>query len=116
MSDKEKKAGGKKEKVLTNKEGVKFYAFTSEFENFEGEDQKHTFHFAKPGRRHIITLSKAEKAKQFDSLSNVLRQLVHDDQREGLVAVLKSEAVLTTAFAQKILERCGANSVELGNS
>ncbi len=117
MSDKSQTANPakKKEKVLTNDGGVKFFAFKSEFEDFEGNEQEHVFHFAKPGRKHIVTLSKAEKAKQFDALTNVLRQLVHPDQKDDLVGVLKEEPVLTTAFAQSILERCGAASVELGN-
>ena len=116
MSDSKKnnEQGKGNDKVLT-KDGVKFFAFTSEFEDFEGVEQKHTFHFAKPNRRHIVTLSKAEKAKQFDALTNVLRQLVYPDRKDDLVAVLKDEPVLTTAYAQSILERCGAASVQLGN-
>jgi hypothetical protein len=95
--------------------GVQFHAFTAEYENFDRREVKHTFHFAQPGRRHLITLSKAEKSKQFDALENVLAQVVHPDQRADLKAVLKAEPVLTTSYADAILRRCGAQSVELGN-
>lgn len=101
-------------KVLEH-EGVKFHAFTAEYEDFDGAEKRFTFHFAKPGRRHIIILSKAEKAKQFDALGNVLGQLCHPDERQGLRDVLKAEPVLTTSWADAILRRCGAQSVELGN-
>lgn len=100
---------------VMEKDGVKFHAFTADFEDFDNSEKRFTFHFAKPGRRHIITLSKAEKAKQFDALTNVLAQICHPDERAELRDVLKREPVLTTSYADAILRRCGAQSVELGN-
>lgn len=93
----------------------KYKPYTSQYENFDEQDIKHTFHFMKPGRKQLIALSKADKSKQFDTMNKVLSQLVEPKEKHDLNKVFDDEPMLVAAFADAIMKRCGSGSVELGN-
>ncbi|WP_291325242.1 hypothetical protein [Desulfovibrio sp. UCD-KL4C] len=108
-------ADGTNETPTTKEAPSKYKPFTSEYDDFDGEAVKITHHFCKPGRKQLIALSKADKSKQFDTMGKVLGQLVEPKEKNSLEKDLTSEPMLVAAFADAIMKRCGAGSVELGN-
>ncbi|WP_027178600.1 hypothetical protein [Maridesulfovibrio bastinii] len=104
-----------KDIATDDKISSQFKPFTAEYDDFEEQAIKLTFHFKKPGRKQLVSLSKADKSKQFDTMSKVLGQLVDPSERNSLDTELKKEPMLVAAYADAIMRRCGGGSVELGN-
>ncbi|WP_321402712.1 hypothetical protein [Maridesulfovibrio sp.] len=105
-----------KGKLTESSKGSKYKPFTSKYDDFDEKEVEITHHFRKPGRKELITLSKATKAKQFDTLSKVLGHMVDPKEKnELLTTTLEEEPMLVLAFAEAIMQRCGHGSVELGN-
>lgn len=93
---------------------VKFYPFTCSFTAADGEEIEATFHFREPGRSHIIQLAKAGQAKGFDAQHNLLRQLVHLDEKAALEALLERRPLLVVAYSDEVFKRAGAGAVFAG--
>ncbi len=94
----------------------KYKPFTAEYDDFDEEAVKITHYFRKPGRKELVTLSKANKVKQFDTMAKVLGHMVEPKEKNTLLeTTLKEEPMLVVAFAEAIMQRCGSGSVELGN-
>lgn len=93
----------------------RYRPFTADYEDFDGVDQRITLRFRRPGRRELTTIAKAEKAKQFDVMCNVLRLIVHPDDKEHMTGIIATEPMLGMAFANAVFNKCGANAVEPGN-
>lgn len=93
---------------------AQFYPYTAAFVAADGEEIEATFHFKEPGRSHIIQLAKAGATKGFDAQHNLLRQLVHPDEKAALEALLERRPLLVVAYADEVFKRAGAGAVFAG--
>lgn len=93
--------------------GNKFYPYTAEFNTEEGE-VKHTFHFRRPQRTHMVQIAKVGNAKAFDVTGEVLVQLVLPEEAEQLRQVVSDWPLLIPAFADEVMKRSGMGSVFAG--
>ena len=93
---------------------ARYYPYTAAFTAADGEEIEVTHHFKEPGRSHIIQLAKAGQAKGFDAQHNLLRQLVHPDEKAGLEDLLGRKPLLVVAFADEVFKRAGAGAVFAG--
>lgn len=93
---------------------VRFYPYTAGFTAADGEEIEVTHHFKEPGRSHIIQLAKAGATKGYDAQHNLLRQLVHPDEKAGLEDLLGRKPLLVVAFADEVFKKAGAGAVFAG--
>jgi len=96
-------------------QGQAFAPFTADFEGFDGGQHRITLRFKKPGRKELIQLAKADKAKQFDVACNILTRIAHPDDQETVKEIIQDEPVLAMSFVDVVMRRCGAGVVEPGN-
>ncbi len=93
---------------------VRFYPYTAVFTAADGEEIEVTHHFKEPGRSHIIQLAKAGVTKGYDAQHNLLRQLVHPDEKAGLEDLLGRKPLLVVAFSDEVFKKAGAGAVFAG--
>lgn len=93
----------------------KYRPFTADYEDFDGMDQRITLRFRRPGRKELTVIAKVEKAKQFDTMCNTLRQIVHPDEKDRITEIIRDEPMLAMSFADAVFKKCGAGVVEPGN-
>ncbi|MGE4263282.1 MAG: hypothetical protein AB7E46_02265 [Desulfovibrio sp.] len=94
-------------------EEKKYYPYTSEFSNEDGE-VRHTFHFRRPQRSHLVQIAKAGQAKTYDMTGEVLAQLVLPGETAKLRQTIEEWPALVPAYADEIFKHCGMGSVFAG--
>lgn len=103
------------EKVTESAEGKTYRRLTAEFTDLEGVEREESLRFSKPGRKEIVRLANAPKAKQTDTLCKVLTALVHSEDRARFEEIVRDEQLLALSFGDQLMKACGAGSVRLGN-
>ena len=96
------------------RDGLKYYPYTSEFTNDADEDVRITLHVRKPLRQHILTIAKAGKEKGMDSQREVLITLTLPEEREQARAAFEEFPLLVNAFAEEVFKTAGMGSVFKG--
>ncbi len=94
-------------------DGKKYYPYTAEFSNEEGE-QRFSFRFRRPARTHLVQIAKAGQVKTYDVTGEVLVQLVLPEEAPQLRKTLDEWPALVPAFADEIFKRSGMGSVFSG--
>lgn len=92
---------------------TKYYPYTSEFTNEEGE-VRYTFHFRRPQRTHMVQIAKAGQAKTFDVTGEVLAQLVLPEEAPELRKAMSDWPALIPAYVDEVMKRAGMGSVFAG--
>ena len=96
------------------RDGNKHYPYTADFINDEDVEVRHTFHFRRPQRAHILRIAKASKDKGYDVQKEVLVELCPAEERQPLRTVLEEYPLLAVTYGDEVFKTAGAGSVFKG--